>query len=248
MPSSTSSSRTLSYNEAAEAQLRAVRTERKVVKKKHKIAFDRLSQIQQVAYTAALVRGSLDDQDDPGFSPDELETEYHKDLHRIGKMQLQIYAHRALEDYVPLVAAFGAMIISTMMLFKGLENLHLELSIFYKLLIALMIAAGVWIATSISTKALRSKSLNDSTYVIFSWLQVFTAAGFAAAAVVMAASVVGIPVSSTHILIGAVLGVGQVNRNANWVLMKPIALAWVITLPAAAILGAIFLVIFLNIF
>ena len=63
------------------------------------------------------------------------------------------------------------------------------------------------------------------------------AAELSAAAVVMGASVLGLPVSSTHILIGAVLGVGLVNKDANWGLMKPIALAWVITLPAAAIIA-----------
>ena len=60
-------------------------------------------------------------------------------------------------------------------------------------------------------------------------------AELSAAAVVMAASFMGLPVSSTHILVGAVLGIGLVNRNANWKLMKPIGLAWVITLPAAAV-------------
>src|SRR5699024_10492691 len=54
------------------------------------------------------------------------------------------------------------------------------------------------------------------------------AAELAAAGIVMAASVSGLPVSSTHILIGAIIGVGLVNRSANWKLMKPIALAWVI--------------------
>ena len=53
----------------------------------------------------------------------------------------------------------------------------------------------------------------------------------------MGASLMGLPVSSTHILVGAVLGIGLVNRNANWKLMKPIGLAWVITLPAAAVLS-----------
>ena len=76
--------------------------------------------------------------------------------------------------------------------------------------------------------------------------KIHPASGFAAelsaAGVVMAASVLGLPVSSTHILIGAILGVGLVNRAANWNLMKPIALAWVITLPAAAAIGAIGLV------
>ena len=65
------------------------------------------------------------------------------------------------------------------------------------------------------------------------------AAEIAAAAVVMAASVLGLPVSSTHILIGAVLGVGMVNHSANWKLMRPIALAWIITLPISAAIGAV---------
>ncbi|MGI6879685.1 inorganic phosphate transporter [Microbacterium sp. gxy059] len=65
------------------------------------------------------------------------------------------------------------------------------------------------------------------------------AAELAAASVVMLASVLGLPVSSTHILIGAVLGVGLVNRAANWGLMKPIALAWIITLPVSAGIGAV---------
>ncbi|HIT75726.1 MAG TPA: inorganic phosphate transporter, partial [Candidatus Avipropionibacterium avicola] len=65
------------------------------------------------------------------------------------------------------------------------------------------------------------------------------AAELSAAAMVMAASVFGLPVSSTHILIGAVLGVGMVNRAANWKLMRPIALAWLITLPASALVGSV---------
>ena len=64
------------------------------------------------------------------------------------------------------------------------------------------------------------------------------AAELAAATVVMLASILGLPVSSTHILIGAVLGIGLVNQQTNWGLMKPIAAAWVITLPAAGLLAA----------
>lgn len=69
-----------------------------------------------------------------------------------------------------------------------------------------------------------------------------------AAGVVMGATVLGLPVSSTHILIGAVLGVGIVNRSTNWGLMKPIVLAWVITLPSAAILASVGLVALRAIF
>ncbi|CLW44350.1 phosphate ABC transporter permease [Mycobacterium tuberculosis] len=74
------------------------------------------------------------------------------------------------------------------------------------------------------------------------------AAELSAAGVVMGATVLGLPVSSTHILIGAVLGVGIVNRSTNWGLMKPIVLAWVITLPSAAILASVGLVALRAIF
>jgi PiT family inorganic phosphate transporter len=70
------------------------------------------------------------------------------------------------------------------------------------------------------------------------------AAELAAAAVVLLASILGIPVSSTHILIGAVLGIGLINGKTNWGLMRTIGLAWVITLPSAAFLSAgIFLIL-----
>lgn len=102
-------------------------------------------------------------------------------------------------------------------------------------LIMAMIGAGLWF---IGRNVIRTVGTGLT--------KIHPASGFAAelsaAGVVMAASVLGLPVSSTHILIGAILGVGLVNRAANWNLMKPIALAWVITLPAAAAVGAIGLV------
>ncbi|EAI9508141.1 inorganic phosphate transporter [Campylobacter coli] len=60
-----------------------------------------------------------------------------------------------------------------------------------------------------------------------------------ASIVILLATQFGIPVSSTHILIGAVLGIGVYNKNANWMMMKPIGLAWIITLPAAGIMAAL---------
>lgn len=73
--------------------------------------------------------------------------------------------------------------------------------------------------------------------------EIFPVTGFAAelgaTLVILAATKLGIPVSSTHILIGAIIGIGMLNRNANWALMRPITLAWVITLPAAAAMSAL---------
>lgn len=82
--------------------------------------------------------------------------------------------------------------------------------------------------------------------------EIFPVTGFAAELgatfIIMLATVLGIPVSSTHILVGAIIGIGMLNRDANWKLMKPIALAWVITLPASAVMAAIFFLLLKIVF
>jgi PiT family inorganic phosphate transporter len=56
------------------------------------------------------------------------------------------------------------------------------------------------------------------------------------------ATFLGIPVSTTHTIIGAVVGVGAMRRTSavRWGTASNIVVAWVITLPAAAIVGGIF--------
>ncbi|WP_348726877.1 inorganic phosphate transporter [uncultured Mycolicibacterium sp.] len=317
--------RILTYNEEADAKLVEIRKERIEHRNRHKQAFERLSEIQQIAYTGAMARDAVA-ANRGDYDPDELESDYYKELHDIDSKARSIDAYKALQTWVPLLAAFGAMIIAAMLLFKGLKNMHLGLTTMNNYFIMGMIGAAVWMATFIFAKTLKGESLPRSTFLMFSWMQVFTASGFAfshgsndianaigpfaaildvlrngdveseaavppaamlafgvalvaglwfigrkviatvgtnltemhpasgfsaelsAAAVVMGASVLGLPVSSTHILIGAVLGVGIVNRATNWNLMKPIALAWVITLPAAATLGAVAVVALRGIF
>lgn len=305
----------LVYNEQADQRLEEIRKEKKELNIQHKIAFGNLSEQEQLALTDSMIRDSTTMREH-GYTEEDLESDYYKKLHRINRSIDEVEAHHALDTWVPLLAAGGSIIISAMMLFKGLKNLNLELSSLGNFLIMGMIAAVVWMAVYIFSRTLKKQALSRSTFLLFSWLQVFTASAFAfshgsndianalgpfvavldvlktnsiseesavalpvmvamgvaliaglwfigrfvirtvgsgltkmhpasgfaaelsAAAVVMGASVLGLPVSSTHILIGAVLGVGLVNKDANWGLMKPIALAWVITLPAAAIISS----------
>jgi PiT family inorganic phosphate transporter len=69
--------------------------------------------------------------------------------------------------------------------------------------------------------------------------QGFSAQG-AGAAVVLTASHLGFPLSTTHVISGAVMGAGAAKRLSavRWGLAGNIVLAWVLTLPAAAIIGA----------
>lgn len=55
---------------------------------------------------------------------------------------------------------------------------------------------------------------------------------------VIAASRLGLPVSTTHVCVGAITGVGLVNGSANTRVLRNIALSWVLTLPVAAAIAA----------
>lgn len=55
---------------------------------------------------------------------------------------------------------------------------------------------------------------------------------------VLAASPLGLPLSTTHVSCGALFGIGAVTRQARWNNIAAILAAWLITLPLAASLGA----------
>ena len=76
------------------------------------------------------------------------------------------------------------------------------------------------------------------------------AATLAAAATVVIASGTGIPVSTTQVLVGAVLGVGLARGMAalDTRVINKIFLSWIITLPAGAFMSIIFFFILKSIF
>ncbi len=67
--------------------------------------------------------------------------------------------------------------------------------------------------------------------------------GFTANAVtagwVLLASFHGLPVSTTHVAVGSLAGIGAMTGKADWGTLAVIATAWVTTLPLAAVLGAL---------
>ena len=304
----------LEYNDTVAAQLKAIKTEKKAYKEQHRLRFDALDEQQKIEVSTAMARDAqIYGEDD--FDPAELESNYYKGLHEINQRKEQIDVFKAFYTWIPAISGLGCMLISSMLIFKGLKNLHLGIAPMTSMFLILMLGAGIWAATFLYAKNLKRKDIGKASFQIFSWMQVFTASGFAfshgandisnalgpfavildvlrandvnaseplqpivmltfgvalivglwfigkevihtvgrdlaelhpssgftaelsAASVVMAASALGLPVSSTHILVGAILGIGMVNRNANWKMMKPIGLAWVITLPAAAMLS-----------
>src|SRR3954464_8579412 len=63
----------------------------------------------------------------------------------------------------------------------------------------------------------------------------------AGAAVILAASHAGYPLSTTHVISGTVMGAGAAKRFSavRWGVAGNIAVAWVLTIPAAAIIGGV---------
>jgi PiT family inorganic phosphate transporter len=63
------------------------------------------------------------------------------------------------------------------------------------------------------------------------------AANLATAMVVLWASQLGLPVSTTHVSCGSIFGIGLINRTSDWKTIAKILTAWVTTLPVAAVLS-----------
>jgi PiT family inorganic phosphate transporter len=62
-------------------------------------------------------------------------------------------------------------------------------------------------------------------------------ANLSTALLVVSASVFGLPVSTTHVAVGSLFGIGLVTRRANPRVIGAIALSWLATLPCAALLA-----------
>ncbi len=56
---------------------------------------------------------------------------------------------------------------------------------------------------------------------------------------VTTASVHGLPVSTTHVSVGSIFGIGTVTKKADSRMVSKIVLSWVLTLPVAAVMSAV---------
>jgi PiT family inorganic phosphate transporter len=67
------------------------------------------------------------------------------------------------------------------------------------------------------------------------------AAETTAASVIFGASILGMPVSTTHVISSAILGVGSSDRfrAVHWGVARRIGIAWILTLPASGLVAAL---------
>jgi PiT family inorganic phosphate transporter len=76
------------------------------------------------------------------------------------------------------------------------------------------------------------------------------AAELSASSVILTASFLGMPISSTHLIAGGVMGVGSAKKFSavNWALTNQLVLAWILTIPGAAFVSALFYYVFSTYF
>jgi PiT family inorganic phosphate transporter len=60
--------------------------------------------------------------------------------------------------------------------------------------------------------------------------------GLASAGVMMVTAAAGIPVSTTHVITGSIIGVGAVKnlRRVKWITARKMLMAWILTIPITA--------------
>jgi PiT family inorganic phosphate transporter len=65
---------------------------------------------------------------------------------------------------------------------------------------------------------------------------------------ILAADNFGLPVSTTHVLSSGVAGTMMANKSGlQWSTIRNIAMAWIFTLPAAALLSGLLFMVFRSI-
>lgn len=99
-------------------------------------------------------------------------------------------------------------------------------------LVTLAMGVGSWVAGHRVTEILAERVTRMSHHEGF-------AANLATALLVVGASRLGLPVSTTHVSSGAIVGVGlsQGRAGVHWRVFTQMAIAWLVTLPVAAIVA-----------
>ncbi len=76
------------------------------------------------------------------------------------------------------------------------------------------------------------------------------AADLAAASCLLASSLTGIPVSTTHTKTTSIMGVGAAKRlsSVNWGVVKEMVYTWILTFPGCGLIGYLMAKLFMMIF
>lgn len=127
---------------------------------------------------------------------------------------------------------------------EGQSNItNFTIPIWLMIFCSLLMALGTSIGGYRIIKTVGMGMVKLETYQGFS-------ADLAGAVSLLVASILGIPVSTTHTKTTAIMGVGAAKRlsSVNWSIVKEMVAAWILTFPGCGIVGYIMAKIFMKIF
>lgn len=146
---------------------------------------------------------------------------------QIGTAALQAFTHGTND-------AQKAMGIITMALIAGGLQTTDDVQLWVRIAAATAMGLGTSIGgykiiKTVGTKIMKIRPVNGA------------AADLSSAGIIFSATLLHLPVSTTHVISSAIMGVGTAQRvrDVNWGVAKNIVLTWIITLPISAALAAI---------
>ena len=163
---------------------------------------------------------------------------------RFAKMQILAAAFVAFMHGAQDGQKFIGVLLLGIALNQGsLSVMHYTIPIWLMLLCSVVMALGTSIGGARIIKSVGMDMVRMENYEGF-------AADLAGAFSLLAASVWGLPVSTTHTKTTAIMGVGAVKRlsNVNWNVVREMSLAWILTLPGCGLIGYLMARLFFWIF
>lgn len=146
---------------------------------------------------------------------------------QIGTAALQAFTHGTND-------AQKAMGIITMALIAGGLQTSDDIQLWVRIAAATAMGLGTSIGgykiiKTVGTKIMKIRPVNGA------------AADLSSAGIIFGATLLHLPVSTTHVISSAIMGVGTAQRvrGVNWGVAKKIVMTWIITLPVSATLAAI---------
>lgn len=148
-------------------------------------------------------------------------------LAQLGSAALMAFSHGSND-------AQKTMGIITLALFAAGSIPSLDVPLWVKLASAITIGLGTWTGGKRIIRTLGMRLVKLTPVHGF-------AAETAASAVLLGTAYFGFPVSTTHVISTSIMGVGATERLSavKWGLTLEIFVAWIVTLPAAAAMGAV---------
>lgn len=160
-------------------------------------------------------------------------------LHRGAKYEQQLFRHLQIGSACFVALAHGlndaqkSMGIITLGLFTGGYLTTTVIPLWVILACALVMGLGT-----------ASGGFRIIKTMGFSITKIEPAQGFiaesSASLIILIASFLGMPISSTQMIAGSITGVGTAKgpQEVAWIVPQKLALAWLVTIPAAALIGA----------